>query len=348
VLLYVVRRLAWAVLMVAVVSLITFVIFLGVPDNTINSRQGLVTPNLQAQWHLDGHSMPAKYVLFLKHVFLHADFGQSMRQPLKVREMLTSALPVTATLVVGGTIVFLLLAFPIGLLSALRPRSLLDKGLMAILLVGVSAHPVFLGLILSYFLGFKWHLFPIAGYCNLHYHGPATDICGGPRFWAYHMVLPWITFAFLFAALYARMIRANVLEALGEDYVRTARAKGASTWRILRRHVARNALLPVVSMLGMDVGLAFGGAIFIETVFDLPGVGQALYRALGSADEPVILGVALLVSVAVVIANLIVDLLYCFIDPRIGLRTGRHESTEVRLSRRRRSGKRTLTEPVGG
>ena len=342
-LLFVVKRLVWGVVMVAIVSLITFVIFIGLPDRTINSRQGLVTPNLQAQWHLDGHSMPAKYVLFLKHIALHADFGQSMRQPLSVREIVVTALPVTASLVIGGTIMFLLLAFPIGLLSALRPRSLLDKGLMVFLLVGVSAHPVFLGLILSYFLGFKWHLFPIAGYCNLHYH--PTDICGGPRYWAYHMVLPWITFAFLFAALYARMIRANVLEALGEDYVRTARAKGAGSWRILRRHVARNALLPVVSMLGMDVGLAFGGAIFIETVFDLPGVGQVLYRALGSADEPVILGVAILVSVAVVIANLAADLLYCLVDPRIGLRTKARESVPV-VRRRRRATTREATELV--
>jgi peptide/nickel transport system permease protein len=342
VLLFIAKRLVWAVLMVAVISLITFLIFLGIPDRTINSRQGLVTPNLQAQWHLDGHSLPAKYVLFLKHIALHGDFGQSMRQPISVREILTTALPVTASLVIGGTIMFLLLAFPIGLLSALRPRSLLDKGLMALLLVGVSAHPVFLGLILSYFLGLKWHLFPIAGYCNLNYH--AHDICGGPKYWAYHMVLPWITFAFLFAALYARMIRANVLEALGEDYVRTARAKGAGSWRILRRHVARNALLPVVSMLGMDVGLAFGGAIFIETVFDLPGIGQALYRALGSADEPVILGVAILVSVAVVIANLAADLLYCFVDPRIGLRTKQRESVPV--VRRRRAATREVTEPV--
>lgn len=342
-LLFVVRRLAWAVGLVAVITLITFVIFLGIPDRTINSRQGLVTPNLQAQWHLDGHSLPAKYVLFLKHIALHGDFGRSMRQPLSVREIMTTALPVTASLVIGGTIMFLLLAFPIGLLSALRPRSMLDKGLMVLVLVGVSAHPVFLGLTLSYFLGFKWHVFPIAGYCNLRYH--ANDLCGGPRYWAFHMVLPWITFAFLFAALYARMIRASVIEALSEDYVRTARAKGASTWRILRRHVSRNALLPVVSMLGMDVGIAFGGSIFIETVFDLPGVGQQLYRALTSGDEPVILGVALLVSVAVVIANLVADLLYCLIDPRVRVRTGRQETALV-LPRARREPVRGLTEPV--
>src|ERR1041385_8682221 len=138
--------------MVAIVSLITFVIFIGLPDRTINSRQGLVTPNLQGQWHLDGHSMPQKYVLFLKHVALHGVFGAATRQPIKVRQMLTEALPVTASLGIGETILFLLLSFPIGLLSALRPRSLLDKGLMVLLLIGVSAHPVFLGLILSYFL----------------------------------------------------------------------------------------------------------------------------------------------------------------------------------------------------
>jgi peptide/nickel transport system permease protein len=328
--------------MVAVVSLITFVIFIGLPDRTINSRQGLVGSNLQAQWHLDGRSLPAKYGLFLEHVFIHGDFGRSMRQPLTVRQILTDALPVTASLVIGGTILFLVLAFPIGLLSALRPRSLLDKGLMVFLLIGVSCHPVFLGLLLSYFLGFKWHVTPIAGYCNLHYH--PTDLCGGPRYWAYHMILPWITFAFLFAALYARMIRASVAEALEEDYVRTAVAKGAGTARILRGHVARNAMLPVVSMLGMDIGIAFGGAIFIESVFNLPGVGQQLYRALSSADEPVILGVALVVSVAVVLTNLIADILYCVIDPRIGLRSGRRESESVPVRRRRRAHTREVTE----
>jgi peptide/nickel transport system permease protein len=147
------------------------------------------------------------------------------------------------------------------------------------------------------------------------------------------MILPWITFAFLFAALYARMIRASVVEALEEDYVRTAIAKGASSGRILRRHVARNAMLPVVSMLGMDVGIAFGGAIFIETVFNLPGVGQSLYQALGSADEPVILGVAMVVSVAVVTDEPHRDLLYCVIDPRIGLRTGHRASEAVPVRR---------------
>src|ERR671937_593507 len=341
---FVVKRLIWACWLGVIITFLTFVVFFVIPGDRHSrpGQHGLIEPSLQAQFNLHG-PLPLQYLAYLRRVAFHGDLGVSRLTGLPTSQMLLQGLPITASLVIGGTIIFLLLAFPIGLLSALRPRSLLDKGLMVFLLVGVSAHPVFLGLILSYFLGFKWHLFPIAGYCNLHYH--PTDICGGPRYWAYHMVLPWITFAFLFAALYARMIRANVLEALGEDYVRTARAKGAGSWRILRRHVARNALLPVVSMLGMDVGLAFGGAIFIETVFDLPGVGQVLYRALGSADEPVILGVAILVSVAVVIANLATDLLYCLVDPRIGLRTKARESVPV-VRRRRRATTREATELV--
>ena len=332
-LLFIVRRLAWAVVLMAVITLITFLIFLGIPNRSSGRRQAFVTPNLQTQWNLNGRSLPSQYIRFLGHVAVHGDFGHSLRQPKTVRQVIASSLPVTASLLIGGTLLFLLLAFPIGLLSALRPRSLIDKGLMIFVLVGVSAHPVWLSLIFSYFLGFKWHVFPIAGYCDFHYN-PAR-LCGGPRYWAYHMVLPWLTFAFLFAALYARMIRASVLESIEEDYVRTARAKGAGTWRVLRRHVLRNAILPVISMLGMDVGLAFGGAIFIETVFDLPGMGQTLYSALQTNDQPVILGVALVVGASVVIANLLADIVYCVADPRVRVRSGR--SAKAPVLRRRRA-----------
>ena len=207
-----------------------------------------------------------------------------------------------------------LLAFPIGILSALRPRSLLDKGLMILVLIGASAHPIWLGLVLSYLLGFKLQLFPITGYCD--FFNPSTP-CGGPTQWTYHMLLPWLTFACLFAALYARMIRASVLEALDEEYVRTARAKGAGGWRVMRSHVLRNAMLPVVSMVGMDVGIAFAGALFIETVFQLPGMGTMLFRSLNAGDLPVIMGVVLGVSLAVAVANLVADVASCLLDPRI-------------------------------
>jgi peptide/nickel transport system permease protein len=211
-------------------------------------------------------------------------------------------------------IFWFLIAIPIGIISALRPRSLADKGLMMLVLIGASAHPIWLGLVLSYLLGYKLHIFPITGYCN--FFGKAT-FCGGPTQWTYHMLLPWFTFAALFAALYARMIRASMLEAMDSDYVRTAKAKGAGTLQVVRHHVFRNAMLSVVSMLGMDIGLAFGGALFIEVVFGLPGMGKLLVRGLAGGDLPVIMGVVLVVSFTVAIANLLVDILYTWIDPRV-------------------------------
>jgi peptide/nickel transport system permease protein len=294
-----------------------------------------VTPNLQTQFDLSGRSLPEQYVLYLEHVVLHLDFGESLRQPLEVQDIIVDALPVTVSLLLGGVLLWLFLGFTIGLLSALRPRSLLDRGMMVFVLIGVSAHPVWLGLMLSYFFGFRLGVFPIAGYCDFTYDPSSSNLCGGPRYWAYHMILPWITFSLLFAALYARMIRASLLETMNEDYVRTAQGKGAGEWRVLRRHVLRNALLPVVTMVGMDVGLAFSGAIFIETVFQLPGLGQAMYRGLTTADLPVIMGITLVVSVAVVIFNLIADILYCVIDPRISLRGVSASEVSAPLRRRR-------------
>ena len=315
---FVAGRLVWAVTLVFVISLITFALFFALPPNAAGSnRQGQVAPNLQVQFNLDGRaSFAGEYRVFLDRVVRHGDLGNSLRQPRSVREIIGKALPVTASLVIGGTIVWLLLAFSIGLLSALKPRSLLDKGLMVFALIGISIHPIWLSLVFSYLLGFKLGAFPVAGYCDFFYRPGASSLCGGPKYWAYHMVLPWFTFALLFAALYARMIRAGVLEALSEDYVRTAWAKGAGTWRVLRRHALRNALLPVISMAGMDLGLAFGGAIFIETAFGLPGMGSVLYRALLSSDLPVIMGIVLVVSVAITLANTLADVVYRVIDPR--------------------------------
>ena len=137
--------------------------------------------------------------------------------------------------------------------------------------------------------------------------------------WAYHMILPWLTFAILFAALYVRMIRANVLETLSEDYVRTAWAKGAPGRRVLVHHVLRNSLLPVVTILGMDIGLALGGAVFTETIYSLPGLGRTAVQALNALDLPTVEGIVVFSTLAIIVFNLIVDLLYAWIDPRIRL-----------------------------
>jgi peptide/nickel transport system permease protein len=210
----------------------------------------------------------------------------------------------------------MMLAVPIGILSALRPRSLLDRLAMVFVLVGISAHPVWIGLIFAYFIGFKAGLTPITGYCD--FINPSGD-CGGPVQWAYHLILPWITFAILFAAVYVRMIRANVMEALTEDYVRTARAKGAPEWLVMRSHVLRNAMLPVVTMLGMDIGLGLGGAVFTETVYGLPGLGKTAITAINGVDLPVLQGIVVFSTTMIIFFNLLVDVFYAWIDPRIRL-----------------------------
>src|SRR5262249_6573552 len=161
----------------------------------------------------------------------HGDLGTSFYSNQPVNQALAAALPVTIALLAGGVILWMMIAFPIGILSALRPRSLLDRFGMVFVLIVISAHPVWIGLILSYVFGFKLGITPIAGYCD--FFNPVLQ-CGGAVDWFYHMILPWITFAFLFAALYTRMIRAMVIETLQEDYVRTARAKGAGTARVLK------------------------------------------------------------------------------------------------------------------
>jgi peptide/nickel transport system permease protein len=211
----------------------------------------------------------------------------------------------------------MLIAIPVGVLSALRPRSLLDRASMTFVLIGISAHPIWIGLIFAYFFGYRWHITPITGYRD--FINPPPYQSGGPVQWAYHMILPWATFAILFAALYVRMIRANVLETMNEDYVRTARAKGAPEPRVLRSHILRNALLPIVTMLGMDIGIALGGAIFTETVYSLPGLGRTSIQALNNYDTPTVQGVIVFATIAIIVFNLVVDLLYAWIDPRIRL-----------------------------
>jgi peptide/nickel transport system permease protein len=187
---------------------------------------------------------------------------------------------------------------------------------MVFVLIGISAHPLWIGLMFSYFFGYKLGLTPISGYCDVI--NPDTA-CGGPVEWAHHLILPWATFAILFAAQYVRMIRANVMETLNEDYVRTARAKGAPESRVLRSHVLRNALLVVVTMLGLDIGLALGGAIFTETVYGLPGLGTNLIESIGTYDLPITQGIVVFATLSIIVFNLLVDLFYAVIDPRIRL-----------------------------
>jgi peptide/nickel transport system permease protein len=228
-------------------------------------------------------------------------------------------LPVTAAVVIGGAIVWLTVSIPLGILSALRPRSAFDRGVLAVTLVALCVHPIVIALFMSYAFGFKLGVLPIAGYCDA-FSPPPGAICGGVAAWFSHLVLPCISLALTFAALYTRMIRANVLEELSGEYVRTARAKGASEPRVLLRHVFRNVLLPLVTMVGMDVGLAIMAALYVEVVFGLPGLGNEAWRSIAREDWPVLQGIVVFTGFLVIAVNLVVDLAYSLLDPRVRLR----------------------------
>jgi len=234
-----------------------------------------------------------------------------------VRVILQARVPITASLVFGGALFWLCLSIPVGVYSALHPRSLFDRAAVIFVLIGISAHPVWIGLILIYVFGVKLHFMPTSGYCPWQHD--EGFLCSGPIQWAYHMMLPWCTFMLLFAALYVRLIRATVMETMSEDYVRTARAKGAPERRVLVQHVLRNSMLPIVTILGMDIGLALGGAVFTETVFNLPGLGQGLINAANGLDLPTVVGITVFATLCVIIFNFVVDVLYSVLDPRIRL-----------------------------
>ena len=317
---YLAKRLVWAVLLFLAITLVTYVLFFLIPADPAKLVAGRAArpDDIRRAAHFIGTDRPiyVQYAKFVERIVVHQNLGHSFANRQSVNSIVGAAAPVTASLIFGGVLLWMLIALPVGILSALRPRSLLDRTAMTFVLVGVSAHPIWIGLILAYVFGFRLHVFPITGYCD--FVNPSTD-CGGAVQWAYHLWLPWLTFALLNAALYVRMIRANTLETMIEDYVRTARAKGAPEWLVLRSHILRNALLPVATMLGMDIGLAFGGAVFTETVFGLPGLGQTAVAGLNNYDIPTVEGVIVFATVAIIVFNLLVDLLYAWIDPRIRL-----------------------------
>jgi peptide/nickel transport system permease protein len=321
---YLVRRTLWAILLFIVITFVTFVIFFVGPNNPARAvcggeqakRECLVRAT--EKLGLD-KPLPVQYWKFVKQLVIHQDLGTSFATSQSVNERIKEAAPVTASLVFGGAILWMIIGLTVGIFSALKPRSLIDRFAMVFVLIGVSAHPVWIGLILEYVFGVKLGWTPIANYANFFGAPADSGQPGGPWQWFYHLILPWCTFALLFAALYVRMIRANVMETLNEDFVRTARAKGAPERQVLISHVLRNALLPVVTMLGMDIGIGLGGAIFTESVFQLPGLGQTAIIGINNQDLAIVQGVIVFATIAIIIFNLVVDLLYAWIDPRIRL-----------------------------
>jgi peptide/nickel transport system permease protein len=330
---FIVRRLIVTVFLLLVVSLITFAIFFLIPRLAGQSSFQLASqyvgrnPSPEAVHAMErklGFDQPliVQYGRFVRGIVVgaHYDagpdktycpppcFGYSFRNQQPVWPMLMSNLPVTASLAVGAAVLWLVAGISIGVLSALRRGTLFDRAAMGIALAGVSLPIFFTGLIALQLFSYRWPVFP-----NLQY----VPITENPLQWAHNLVLPWVTLAFLYAALYARLTRAGMLETMGEDYIRTARAKGVPERQVILKHGLRAALTPIVTIFGIDVGLLLGGAVLTEFTFSLHGLGLFTILAIQNNDLPEILGVVLLTAFFVVIANLIVDVLYAVVDPRV-------------------------------
>ena len=314
---YILRRLVWAVAMLVVVSALTFLIFYLFPSaDPAALRAGRqATPELIAQIRRAlGLDKPVyeQFYFYMKNLFLHFDLGYSYQNNISVRSEIFSRLPATISLTVGAVVVWLAIGIPIGVLSAIRPRSLLDRFAMGAALVGISAPVYWLGLVALFLFASdigKVHLFGGAGT-----YVPLTQDPGG---WFSSLILPWFVLAAAFAAFYARMVRGNLIEVLGEDYIRTARAKGLPEHRVILRHGLRAALTPVVTLAGLDIGILLGGAVLTETVFNIPGVGRFAYDSIVNSDLPAIQGTVLFGAIFIILANLVVDIVYAFLDPRV-------------------------------
>ncbi len=319
---YLIRRLLWAVVLFIAVTFVTYVIFFLVPANPARLAAGqTATPERIAEVEkFLGLDRPVhiQYLKFLDRIVTEGSLGQSFVTRQSVNEKIYDAAPVTASVVFGAMILVLSIAIPLGIFSALRPRSLLDRVSMTYVLIGISLPSFWIGLVLSYVVGFKLGLTPVSGYCEV-VSVPEAASCGGFVDWAYHLVLPCVTLAIVVAGTYVRFVRAEVMETMSQDFVRTARAKGAPERTVIRSHVLRNAMLPVVTMVGMDIGLLLGGSIFIEAVFGLPGLGSTAIQSISTFDLPLLQGVVIFGAVAIIIFSLVVDLLYAWIDPRIRL-----------------------------
>jgi peptide/nickel transport system permease protein len=330
---FIVRRLIATVFLLLVVSMLTFAIFFLLPRLAGQTTYGLATqyvgrnPTPAAVHQIEeqlGLNQPVylQYGRYVKAIVAGEHytagtasvycpppcFGYSFKSQQPVWPQMVSDIPVTASLAIGAAVLWLLGGVSVGVLSALRRGSILDRFSMGTALAGVSLPIFFTGLISLELFSYKWPIFP-----NVQF----VPFGQNPLLWARNLVLPWVTLAFLYAALYARLTRAGMLETMSEDYIRTARAKGLRERTVIVKHGLRAALTPILTIFGMDLGLLLGGAILTETTFSLHGLGLFTIEAIQNQDFPEIMGVVLLASFFIVIANLIVDVLYAYIDPRV-------------------------------
>ncbi|GMB79506.1 ABC transporter permease [Shinella zoogloeoides] len=303
---YIVRRLLQTLMILIGISFVTFILLYLVPADPARQIAGRsataqTVENIREQL---GLNLPfyEQYLRYLKGL-VQGDLGRSYLQKTEVASLIWSRLPASLLLMAGAIASELLIGLTMGVIAATRRGSRTDNALMIFAFVGVSAPQFVIGILMLYVFAVKLGWFPIGGYGTFQ-----------------HMVLPSLTLGLLGAGWYSRMMRSSLLDVLRQDYIRTARAKGLARWTILFRHAMPNAILPIIAMIGIDIGLFMSGIVVVESVFGWPGIGQLAWQAIQRVDIPIIMGVTIVSAFAIVLGNLLADLITPLIDPRIKLR----------------------------
>ena len=317
---YVVRRLLWLIVVLIAVSFVTFVIFYVLPSaDPVLLRAGKnPSPEVvQSITHTLGLDRPwyVQYGKYMERLVLHLDLGRSYQNDASVRHLLWDRLPATLALAFGAMVLWLLIGIPLGIFSAVRHRRAGDRVVTGVSLLLISAPVYWLGLVALYVFSADIGKLPwLEGAGSYPTHG---TIFTNPGEVVPSLILPWIVLAISFAAIYARFVRGSLVEVLREDYIRTARAKGLPERTVVLKHGMRAAMTPVVTILGLDLGILLGGAILVETVFNVPGIGRLAYDSIQTSDLPMIQGTVLAGAFFIVLLTLVVDLVYAFLDPRV-------------------------------
>jgi peptide/nickel transport system permease protein len=313
---FLVRRIALGAVVLWVMTAVVFVMFFVAPHNVANLIAGRqATPETVALVkHRLGLDRPTldQYRDYMWRL-LHGNLGYSFYNSTSVRSLIWQRVPVSLSLALGAAALWLLIGVSAGVLAATRPRSLADRAVTFGALFFYSMPSFLLGVIVFYLLFYRLHLAGIGWFPGNGY----VAFTQSPWRWAQHLVLPWFTLALVTAATYARLTRGSMLDVLGEEYIRTARAKGLSERRVIYRHGLRSALTPVVTQFGIDFGTLLGGVIIVENIFGLPGLGQLAVQSVVQQDLPVVIGTIVLAAAFIVVANIVVDVCYGILDPRV-------------------------------
>jgi peptide/nickel transport system permease protein len=314
---YTVRRILWGVVFIILVSALTFLFFDVFPSAdpaVLRAGRNGSPATIAHIRHELGLDKPVytQFLVYMKNIFLHFNFGYSFYNGGSVLGFIKDRLPATLSLTVGAAVLWLLMGIPVGIISALRRGSVVDRASMSVALVFISMPVFWLGLVVLFLFAKDIGRFHVFVGANQY-----TGLTNNPVHWFASLLMPWFVLAATSAAVYSRVLRGSLIEAMGEDYIRTARAKGLSERRVIWRHGVRSAITPVLTIFGLDVGALLGGAVITETVFQIPGIGRLNYDAILHSDFPIVQGTVILAALFIVVANIIVDIAYAYLDPRV-------------------------------